>query len=1473
VVPRLRIFLSSPADTNWERLRAHLIIRRLARDYRRYFAIEPFLWEYEPMLASQHFQDAVDAPGGFDIVVLTVWSRLGTLLPEKTAVREYRGIDGRTPVTGTEWEFEDALKASRATGGKGPPDLLVYRRRGGASAVLDDPAARAEAIRQYDALEAFWQRWFKGDTGFLAGFSDYQDLAAFDRRLEADLRTLIERRIKERRVAPASPVWLPNAPFRGLKAYEFDDAPVFFGRHGETDDSLTRLLDAAERGTAFLLVYGPSGSGKSSLARAGLLPALVAPKMVSGVGLWRRAVMRPGDAGGDPIVALVRALAADGVGLPELIGKQMTRDDLAEFLASGGNPAFLFTRVLRELADAGRDRLGLLPHEQARLVLLIDQLEELVTRPEITAEQRILFARTVAALASSGVAWVIATVRSDLWHRLEEVPELRDLAERGARLTLAAPDAAQLFDIIRKPAQAAGLVFDTEPGTELALDAMLAREAEAQPGVLPLLSVMLDELYDAAHGGAGAVLTVASYRALGGLHAAIGQRAESRLQDIQKTDPAAAAALPRVLRALVTVTAMGDAPATRSAPLDTFPEASPERRLVDALIAPDARLLTAEDRGHGPEVRLAHEAVIENWPRAKAILAESGRFVRLRDEIDAQRRRWQAAKRRPELLLASGLPLTDARDLVKRFGDELSPGILAFINASRGRARRRQQFAAAASMLVMTAAGYGLWWWDQNLRIKTAYCASYGERWAIPFCVGPLDAATQAARRSSYRFRTQGGRVLEMTRINGSSAPTFLDYYSHPEEAWNQNVAQWRFTYLADAPGTRALPASVTMEGPTGVKLHQVDYDYSDDRRQAIARFDGGFGMGAGQAAAGSSLGLAPAGAREVSQRSEIRRHLLSFDSTGRLLRRDFLPATGFSTMADSVGAFGRAYTYDDAGLTVRIRNLDSHGNTLVDKSRIAERFFVYDQRGDMVAGAWLDRDGQLHANEQNFARFMWDRDSIGNIIEERDYAAAGELTARADTGFARHSNIFDARGNIIVQSYFDADGHPVLTRDNGVARFNVRYDERGNNVEEAYFGVDGEPILSKSGGIARAVFKYDVRNNMLEEAYFGTDGRPILGKRGYARVTYRYDDRSHRIEWANFGTDGEPVLNSDGVARRITRYDVRGSNVEETNFGTDGRLVLSRNGVARIEYRYDDRGNLIESANFGTDGEPVLDRDGVARKTTSYDERGNVVKEAFFGTDRMPVLNKKGYATKTLRHDTRGNLVETAYFGTSEEAVPYDNNYARVTNSFDERGNNVETAYFGVDRGSPPVMHIIREYDAENRVIRQTAYMDVHRLPLLADQLRDLGETGKRIVQSRIDYSGADDMTDMSYLDKQGRTIPIEIECRAVALDSVAARIGLAVGDRLIAYDDKPITSMQRLNAFTSHAEPGVDHKLAVRRGGAMTAYTVPAGKIGVTLGVVPAEASPAEAPPSPGLNGLAPAQHLSPGESRPASNVKKFK
>lgn len=1353
-IPRLRIFLSSPTDVNWERLRAHLIIRRLAREYRRYFTIEAFLWEYEPMLASQHFQDAIDPPGSYDIVIVTLWSRLGTPLPPKTEVREYAGIDGRTPVTGTEWEFEDALQAARLAGGKGPPDLLVYRRVGGVLAALDDPSRREEAIRQYDALEAFWRRWFGADTRFLAGFATYQDPAAFEHRLEADLRTLIERRIKERHAEPAAD-WMKSSPFRGLRAYDFGDAPVFFGRYGEISDGLTGLLEAAERGTAFLLVSGPSGSGKSSLARAGLLPSLLAPQTVSGVGLWRRVIMRPGDAGRDPVLALARAVLASGAqgeGLPELAGRQMSAEELAAHLASGGDPAFLFARTLRELADSERARLGLLPHEQARLVLLIDQLEELVTRAEIDPEQRALFIRIVALLARCGVVWVIATVRSDLWHRLEEVQELRELARRGARLDLAPPDVAQLLEMIRKPAQAAGLAFDIEPRSELSLDAMLAREAEAQPGVLPLLSVMLDELYerDVASGG-GSLLTVASYRKLGGLHAAIGQWAEARLQEIQASDAAAARALPRVLRALVTVSAAGAAPAARAAPLTAFAPASPERRLVDALVAPDARLLTAEDHGQGPEVRLAHEALIGHWPRAQAIVTESARFILLRAEIETQRHRWVTAERRPELLLAEGLPLRQARELVSKLGPELSPEILSFINASRRRVRGRWGVRVAAAALVLVTAGYAAWWWDQNLRIKTFYCANYTERWAMPVCVGPLDAATQAARGASYRFRTQGGRVLELARVGGTGYPVVWHYESFQEEAWNRGVALWRFTYpRGDAPGVGPSPASVIMEGPTGVILRRVTYQFSDDHRRAYANFDAGFGIDEGQLSTPGTLGLA-LGKVAASNRSAIRRHLLELDAAGRLLRRDFLPATGSRTIADGLGSHGRVYDYDAAGQMTRMRNLDAQGNTLVDRWGNAGQTFAYDAHGDLVSAAWVDRDGRLHANQQGFARFVWTRDHAGNLIEERLLTSSGALTNRSDLGYARTVEIVDAHGNIVDERLFDAQGRPVLSRDQGVARNTRRYDARGDVIEYAVFGLDGKPTLNKIDGVARFIRRYDDRRNLVEERYAGTAGRPILDKvSGVARAVFRYDRQGHRVEEACFGLDNRPILSKGRFARVTMRYD-NGQLVEKAFFGVDGKLTAGIGGFARVQYQYDDRGNQVEWADFDADGRPVANSSGVARETIAYDERGNDVEHAYFGVDGRPVLNRDGIARVTYRNDDRGNVIEAVFFGVNGKPAANNSGVVRTRIAYDERGNSTELAFFSKD-GVPVAdksigcARLTSQYDARNNVIDSRCYgVDGKMVATVNGFARKTYKYDERGNKTEEAYFGADGMPVLS--------------------------------------------------------------------------------------------------------------------------------
>lgn len=171
---RVRIFLSSPGDVTAPREIAAQIIESLAQEFARFFSIDPpYLWQNEPLSASRHFQDDIEPPSAFDIVILILQQRLGTPLPEKTALREYRGIDGRTPVTGTEWEYEDALRSAQA---QGAPDILVYRSRGQASVDSWDSAKRGEQLKQLEALDKFWARHFLNKGVFLRGIFGVPDV-------------------------------------------------------------------------------------------------------------------------------------------------------------------------------------------------------------------------------------------------------------------------------------------------------------------------------------------------------------------------------------------------------------------------------------------------------------------------------------------------------------------------------------------------------------------------------------------------------------------------------------------------------------------------------------------------------------------------------------------------------------------------------------------------------------------------------------------------------------------------------------------------------------------------------------------------------------------------------------------------------------------------------------------------------------------------------------------------------------------------------------------------------------------------------------------------------------------------------------------------------------------------------------------------------------------------------------------------
>jgi WD40 repeat protein len=714
----LRIFLSSPGDVIPERRRANLVIEKLAKNYARFISITAVLWEVEPMLASGHFQDQIIPPSQTDILVLIVWSRLGTALPAKTETREYHGIDGRVPVTGTEWEFEDALAAQKQ---RGAPDLLAYRKQADPIVSLKDKAAVAEAEQQWEKLDVFWNRWFVNRGEFRAAFYEFANLDAFEAKLESDLRTLIERRIQASQATDHEPaaIWLTGSPFRGLESYRFEHAAVFFGRNAVTKSSVEQLTTNAENGRAFLLILAASGAGKSSLAQAGVLPSLIGHGIVPGVGQWRYAVMHPGGHPQGPLAALAEALVSQSA-LPEILAPNQTVAALAKHLrVASDDPCFPIIAALNGIESTSRARGELLEIESTRLAVIADQLEELFTSSEITPAERVEFIRCLNGMARSGRVFVIATMRSDYWHRASETPMLVEMAAGNGRIDLLPPAKDEIIEMIRQPAEAAGLDFENDPARAVRLDATLAAEAEANPGALPLLSFLLDELYkkDVKEGG-HTTLTFASMQQLGGLDGAIANRAEATFTAL----PAEVqAALPKVLRTLVTVSRSGADATARVAPMSRFSENGPEQLLIKALLDPQVRLLVAEGDGAGARVRLAHEALITHWQRAKRQIAQDRDDLRTRAVAEEAALDWRnAAPHNKSGYLLRDPQLANAIDLASRWSGELDKDTLAFIEASSRRARRLHQFtiaAAAVFAIVAVLAGIAMYFADRELRV------------------------------------------------------------------------------------------------------------------------------------------------------------------------------------------------------------------------------------------------------------------------------------------------------------------------------------------------------------------------------------------------------------------------------------------------------------------------------------------------------------------------------------------------------------------------------------------------------------------------------------------------------------------------------------------------------------------------------------------------------------------------------------
>jgi WD40 repeat protein/DNA-binding SARP family transcriptional activator len=417
----------------------------------------------------------------------------------------------------------------------------------------------------------------------------------------------------QRPTAPSAGLAVAN-PYKGILPFQESDAGVFFGREALTQELIARL--ATDR---FLAVVGPSGSGKSSVVRAGLIPALRAGAL-QGSERWSIVEMLPGP---HPMIeletALLRVARDPSTGLLDVLD----RDELG------------MLRAIKRILPPGSDEI----------VVFVDQLEEVFTLGEDEARRARFLAGIRALVADPHArARVVTTLRADFFDRPLSYPGFADLM-RSSIEAVVPLTADEIERAVVEPARRVGVEL------ERGLLAAMLTETSDEPGALPLLQYALTELFQRRE---GTTMTLDAYRTIGGVAGALAGRAEELYTG--STDAERTAARQLFLRLLTPGEGTEDVRRriTRTEIASVDVDRNAMNRVVDRFGSSRLLSFDRDARSHQPTVEVAHEALLRSWPRLRGWVEGAREDVRMSRRLHVAAMEWIDEEREPSFLLRGG---------------------------------------------------------------------------------------------------------------------------------------------------------------------------------------------------------------------------------------------------------------------------------------------------------------------------------------------------------------------------------------------------------------------------------------------------------------------------------------------------------------------------------------------------------------------------------------------------------------------------------------------------------------------------------------------------------------------------------------------------------------------------------------------------------------------------------------------------
>ena len=461
------------------------------------------------------------------------------------------------------------------------------------------------------------------------------DAAAFH-RLVAGIRGVPPGRAE----AAISTTASVECPYRGLEIFDEAHTRIFFGR-----EAITQHLVEALRGSRFLAVLGSSGSGKSSVVRAGLLPQLRSGALPFS-NTWSYRVFKPGV---HPLEELAVALT-HAMGGHDVLGVLKSLETDERELHLGVRLAF-------------QDR-----PQGTRLCIFVDQFEETFTLCQTQTErEQFIKLLQYAATIAGGQTVLVLVMRADFLAQAAEYAPLAELLSTHP-FFLSPMDHDDLRRAIEQPAQMVGLRFE-----EGLVDAII-RETGSEPGALPFMEHALLQLWEKHR--KSQVLTLQAYEDVGGVHGALAKRADEVFDTLSHEQQQT------VRRILLRLTQPGEGTedTRRRASLQELRTWRSERNHIEQVVQTltDARLLVA---GQDEQIEVAHEALIRGWPRLRRWIDDGRAMLLVHRRMTEAARQWQRLQR-DEGVLYRGAQLLQALAWRELYAEYMNPLEREFLDAS-----------------------------------------------------------------------------------------------------------------------------------------------------------------------------------------------------------------------------------------------------------------------------------------------------------------------------------------------------------------------------------------------------------------------------------------------------------------------------------------------------------------------------------------------------------------------------------------------------------------------------------------------------------------------------------------------------------------------------------------------------------------------------------------------------------------------